>query len=273
MKIIDSFIFGFEYELDLLDLRLEYLNDTVDYFVLVEAKFTHLGDDKTAAFDENKSRFTKYLDKIIHVVLDKPTNILDSSLRGESTQAFWHNEIYHRNQILTGLNQLNLNDDDVVILSDIDEFPSIDAIRYYVDNNITDMNCAVEDMYYYYMNFKASYTWNGPQISRWSTYKKIDPQTVRKLRHSTTKIPVHGGWHFSYMGGADAILKKITSVSEHHAHKKFTDEKILEEFLDKNVLHFNNAQLSRVNIRAENNYPSNIVDRYSELLNKGLMKE
>lgn len=273
MKIIDSFIFGFEYELDLLDLRLEYLADTVDYFVLVEARFTHLGDDKPAFFDLNKDRFVNFSDKIIHVIVDEPDRKLSLEQRNAATGAFWYNEIHHRNKILEGLNSLNLNEDDIIVLSDSDEFPSKDAIEYYKNNNLQGMHCALQDMYYYYMNFKASYNWNGPQISRWSTYKEHEPQIIRKLRHSSPKIPAHGGWHFSYMGGADAILKKISSVSEHHAHKRFKDENILSEYLDKNVLHFNNAKLSKVDIFNESYYPQNIVTHYNELITKGFIKE
>lgn len=273
MKIIDSFIFGFEHELDMLDLRFEYLADTVDYFVLVEARFTHLGDKKPAYFELHKDRFEKYRDKIVHVVLDEPVMVLAAAERSGSTNAFWHNEIYHRNQIKQGLDSLGLADEDIVILSDSDEFPSIEAIKYYAENNVQGIACAVQDMYYYYMNFKASYTWNGPQISRWSTYQEHEPQIVRKLRHSAAKLPVRGGWHFSYMGGAEAVLKKITSVSEHHAHKKFKDENLLSEFLEKNVLHFNNAQLTKVNLASEANYPPNILAKFEQLVQKGFMKE
>ena len=39
MKIIDSFIFY--NELDLLNYRLSILNDYVDYFIIVESKYTY----------------------------------------------------------------------------------------------------------------------------------------------------------------------------------------------------------------------------------------
>ena len=41
MKIYDCFIFNDE--LDLLELRLKFLEDTVDYFVLVESERTLSG--------------------------------------------------------------------------------------------------------------------------------------------------------------------------------------------------------------------------------------
>ena len=53
-KIYDGFLFF--NELDLLDLRLNTLNDVVDYFVLVESSITHQGESKPFIFEENKQK-------------------------------------------------------------------------------------------------------------------------------------------------------------------------------------------------------------------------
>ena len=42
--IVDCFTFF--NELDLLEIRLKYLYDSVDYFIIVEADKTHNGEDK-----------------------------------------------------------------------------------------------------------------------------------------------------------------------------------------------------------------------------------
>ena len=44
MKIYDCFMY-FD-EDTILDLRLNYLNEFVDQFIIVESKFTHRGDRK-----------------------------------------------------------------------------------------------------------------------------------------------------------------------------------------------------------------------------------
>ena len=64
-KIYDGFLFF--NELDLLDLRLNTLNDVVDYFVLVESSITHQGESKPFIFEENKQKYQKFLEKIIHI--------------------------------------------------------------------------------------------------------------------------------------------------------------------------------------------------------------
>jgi beta-1,4-mannosyl-glycoprotein beta-1,4-N-acetylglucosaminyltransferase len=53
MKIIDSFIFF--NELELLNYRLEILNEYVDYFIIVESPYTFSGLTKPLYYFENKS--------------------------------------------------------------------------------------------------------------------------------------------------------------------------------------------------------------------------
>jgi hypothetical protein len=52
MKIIDCFTFY--NELDLLNYRLNILNNVVDYFIIVESTHTHVGKEKNLIYEENK---------------------------------------------------------------------------------------------------------------------------------------------------------------------------------------------------------------------------
>ena len=67
MKIYDCFMY-FDEEV-VAEVRLNTLNDYVDYFVIVESKFTHKGDKKKLRFDINK--FNQFKDKIIYLVYDQ----------------------------------------------------------------------------------------------------------------------------------------------------------------------------------------------------------
>ena len=72
MKIFDCFMY-FDEEI-VLDVRLNTLNDFVDYFVIVESKFTHRGEKRNLKF--NHEKFKKFKDKIIYLIYDKkPTQI------------------------------------------------------------------------------------------------------------------------------------------------------------------------------------------------------
>ena len=127
MKIVDSFMFGLEYELDILEWRLEYLNNFVSNFVIVEALFDQLGNPKPAYFLENKMRYKDYLNKVVHVLLKLPA----THVRGS-----WENENYQRNSITKGLEKISLEPSDLVLISDLDEFPNIRAVEFYIENQI-----------------------------------------------------------------------------------------------------------------------------------------
>ena len=78
MKIVDALTFN--KELDLLEGRLEYLYNHVDYFLIVESNYTHTGKEKPLYFAENASRFAKYADKILpcRLIVDKNYDFTDS---------------------------------------------------------------------------------------------------------------------------------------------------------------------------------------------------
>ena len=74
MKIFDCITY-YDEEL-LFDLRCHQLNNYVDYFVVVEAKFTHSGKKKKLNFNINN--FSKFKDKIIyHVIENEPEDIVE----------------------------------------------------------------------------------------------------------------------------------------------------------------------------------------------------
>ena len=68
MKIIDTFIFY--NEIELLTYRLSILNEYIDYFVLVEARYSFSGKPKELYYENNKDLFKKFNKKIIHIILD-----------------------------------------------------------------------------------------------------------------------------------------------------------------------------------------------------------
>ena len=80
MKIFDCFMY-FDEEI-VLDLRLNTLNEYVDYFVIVESSFTHKGDKRKLKFNHNK--FSKFKDKIIYLIYDKEPGGIEIIKENES---------------------------------------------------------------------------------------------------------------------------------------------------------------------------------------------
>ena len=66
MAIYDCFQF-FDEE-HILDLRLNILDEFVNFFVIVESTTDHKGNEKKLNFDLNK--FNKFKNKIIYIVVD-----------------------------------------------------------------------------------------------------------------------------------------------------------------------------------------------------------
>jgi beta-1,4-mannosyl-glycoprotein beta-1,4-N-acetylglucosaminyltransferase len=140
MKIFDCF--KFFNELELLHLRFMEYYDYVDYFVIVESTKSHTGKTKELIFQNNKHLFEKYLDKVVHVVVE--------DLPDYDINNIWIPENFQRNCIKRGLNGLAKNGDKIFI-SDCDEFWDVDIAKKYIDR---DSVTFYQELYYYYVNCK-----------------------------------------------------------------------------------------------------------------------
>lgn len=215
VKIVDAFIFN--NELDILEIRLEEMSPAVDWFVLVEGNRDFKGDPKPMEFDLAKERFAKFLPKIIHVkVEDYPENV-DA----------WAREAWTRNATLRGVKQVpGLATSDMVILSDVDEIIRCSVLEHIIkvekDESVPQFEVLKFDLSfrYYKLNCRAvSDGWGAPVATR--AYLFTDPQNTRHnnnpaIRWQYCITMPNAGWHFSYMGGVDAIIRKI----EQNAHQE-----------------------------------------------------
>jgi beta-1,4-mannosyl-glycoprotein beta-1,4-N-acetylglucosaminyltransferase len=133
MKIVDSFIFY--NELDILNYRLSILDDYVDYFVLVESRYTFAGDLKPLYYLENKDKFEKFNSKVIHIVVDLPFK--KPNINYNLNQQ-WENESHQRNCIEYGINMISnkLDNDDIILTSDVDEIPNPNVLINAKSNNL-----------------------------------------------------------------------------------------------------------------------------------------
>lgn len=253
MKVYDCFTFFNEFEL--LELRLETLWDLVDYFVIVEADKTHANEPKPFNFLARQKEFKKYFKKIRYV--------MDDSEVPFSGVGDWSIENNQRNNIIQGLG--DAEPDDLIFISDVDEIPNPKTIKTLLDSR-TDRTKDVEVVSYFFpeqydnrtlipfrcmiraiqlldycpvvckMRFHCYYfdwasfktDWEGTVIGK---FKFMDsPQFFRNQRRILPRI-VEGGWHFSYMGGADKVITKMNSIVE-GKELSVKDEK----FLDKNFV-------------------------------------
>tara|TARA_Y100001958_G_C21162071_1_gene495715 strand:- start:275 stop:1090 length:816 start_codon:yes stop_codon:yes gene_type:complete len=228
MRIYDCFSYWDE-DL-LLDLRLNILNDYVDYFVIVEGNKTWQNNFKKFRF--NIDNFKKFKKKIIYIQVDDMPD-------GDNP---WKRENYQRNCIERGLE--NSNKDDIVIISDLDEIPNPKAIKNF---NVKKRYAALKQNHYYYkLNLQAQINpfWIGSRICVKKYLKS--PQWLRDLKFKKrpfwridkfrlNNIIENGGWHFCNLKTPSELLYKYKNLCETNDKYVFK-EKISEEFLNENKI-------------------------------------
>ena len=231
MKIFDCFMY-FDEEI-VLDLRLNTLNDYVDYFVIVESSFTHKGEKRSLKF--NQQKFAKFKDKIIYIVYDRePKNIqkiYETDSEAGKNAKYIFNAAYRENGqrdfIEQGLTMAE--NDDLILISDVDEIPRLENLDLKkIKEKIILFR---QDMFYYKFNLKLpNLIWIGTKACK----KKdlISPQWLRnikdkkysffrfdvlfsKTKYSSIKFVEGGGWHFSNIKNAKEIEFKLKSYLHH----------------------------------------------------------
>jgi len=125
-------------ELEILELRLSELEETVDRFLVVEAPVTHAGLPKSLTFAENRDRFARWNDRVMRVVVEDMPKGPDP----------WGRERYQRNAIVRGLQDAAPTDG--VIIFDVDEIPKPSAIRRWSPD--VGLCCFEQLMCYYWIN-------------------------------------------------------------------------------------------------------------------------
>ena len=212
-KIYDCFMFNNEN--DLLNIRLNILNQYVDYFVIIESAETHSGLKKKLFFDVEK--FPEFKNKIIYGVIEKfPHNF-----------SAWEKENYQRNFISKFLKEAE--DDDFILISDLDEIPNLNNINF---KNFREKIIVFQQrLFFYKLNIgELTPSWHGSKCTKkkylknpqWlrnlKTYKRYKFYRLDKIFFSQTYehnfvIIKNAGWHFTWLGDINFIKSKLKSFA------------------------------------------------------------
>ena len=112
-----------------LDLRFNILNDYVDQFVVAEATKDHAGKDKKLNFNINN--FSKFKNKITYIVVyDMPMNL---KYYKKDWPVNHLRDQHQRNSLSKGYK--NCNDEDLIMISDIDQIPDPKKIKQFQIKN------------------------------------------------------------------------------------------------------------------------------------------
>lgn len=250
--VYDCFLFY--NELELLEIRLNELNSVVDKFVIVEATRTFQKQEKKLYYNDNKHLFEKFHKKIIHVVIDKYPTFF-TKFRVPSV---WDYDNYQKEQIIKGIEDCHPNDQ--IIVSDVDEIPRPELIEKLKTSS--DVKVFEQRFYNYFVNYLCTHFdnannpgmcqinknglgyWRGSVMLPYSKIKTIKKTRLIRTNHGEPTIIEDGGWHFSFLGGIDRVIKKLKSYTHPEVMDKYdTREKIEEairngEGMDSNFAHF-----------------------------------
>lgn len=236
IKVFDVFIFF--NELELLELRLNILDQYVDYFVIIESNKTFTGIEKPLFFQENKIMFEKWKDKIIYyTVYDMPNsnsdkncdqeilNMANNSYQVPKDQIHWLREFYQKEMMKKPLSN-KANDEDFCFISDIDEIWNPESIIDYSKNNIFKFK---QSVYTYFINNRSSEHWYGTFATKYKNIKNNSITDLDSISLTSYVYIKNGGWHFTNMGGVDKIKQKINS----YGHQEFNNQEILSQIENK----------------------------------------
>jgi len=197
----------------------------------------------------------------------------------------YRRENFQRNCISRGIK--NAKDDDLIIISDLDEIPNPNLIN----NFKVSMRYAVfkQKHFYYKINLlsKNNPSWLGSRICVKKYLKS--PQWLRSLKFKKrpfwridkfrlNNIVENGGWHFCNLKTASELLYKYQNLCETNDQYVF-NEKISDEFLDENKIKEKIEQrldlLGRKEkfkvVEIDNNFPKFLLEnlsKYSDWISK-----
>lgn len=241
-QLLDVFLFY--NELDLLKARLEYLGPIVDYFVISEANVDFSGREKDFLLSKDLIKALPFGEKVVYhrEYLDlQSISWLFKKLkyRNRKNRFLWKIQDVQRNSTLKPLKKFNASD--IIIFSDLDEFPSETAIdegirllQAYEEIKKPHAYSLDQTFYYYNLNNAAPEDkFYGSVITTLENLRSYLPHKFRSDKNDLRHI-AKGGWHFSYFMDEEKILNKIYAISDVEnlsAYKNITTAEIQQKII------------------------------------------
>jgi len=216
-RVVDVFTYNGE---PIVERRLRYLNDAVDCFVIIEARYTYSGVRKPTLFVEtHRAVFEPYMHKIHFLILDsfptmQPewTELKQPWVRDNAEH--WWREGVQRDAALPLLSGMHLQQPILALVCDSDEIPSLEAISALVEcyEDVCRRPAVHLAMALHYYDFE----WTLPEV--WTRAFAIagnhlgDSLTHIRQGSASSVLP-DAGWHCSFFMSPEDVARKIRSFS------------------------------------------------------------
>jgi hypothetical protein len=220
-------------EKDLWDLHYNVLKDVVDEFIVIQFDKTFSGKDRGIHIPD----LTKYpkANFLIHheELYGKYAELAESSPNTVGA-AHWKREFMQKESIKDALEYLKVKDDDTVFIGDVDEIwnprsvVNSDGKPGKLPGRVWKLGLKV---YTYWLNNRSSEKFNGTLWTEWGTIKNLCLNHLRGATYPDPVVwfPVEMGWHFTSMGGADNVRKKLT---DSYTQESYATDAVLTSLSD-----------------------------------------
>lgn len=221
MAVID--LFSYCGEADVLELRLNILYEHVDQFIICEGDETTAGVRKVRYFESQEERFKPWLHKIKYHIMSP---FSDPLLQAYSQvylpipieQHWWHREFIQKESMRFALT--HLRDSDRVYVGDVDEIWDPSVVLPPGRSELEQL------VYTYHLDNRSSEYWTGTSVMDYADIKRDTLDNLRaydERRRHMWAPKIKSGWHFTNIGGAEFVKRKIRS----YAHQEFNHPQIL----------------------------------------------
>lgn len=218
-------IVSYNGEADVLELRFQILDKAVDQFIVCEGDETTAGTPKVRHFEAQQDRFSRWLPKIKYHIMSPYMDPILTSFAANNLpipvdQHWWHREFIQKESMRYALT--HLRDDDRVFIGDADEIWDPTLVyppgRWELEQTV----------YTYWLDNKSSEYWTGTSVMDYGNIKLQTLDSLRaydKAREFMWAPKMKSGWHFTNLGGAEFVKRKIRS----YAHQEFNNPQILAQ--------------------------------------------
>ena len=220
-------------EIEILHIRLDILYDYVDHFIICESKKSHSGKvvKDEYNFIKHKSKFQKYLDKIIFLKIHDELFTKGDTSKNVNVND-WPNENLQRKYLYNEIKKFP--NDSLVSISDVDEIWDPSKLKQIIENVKKYKICGIEQyLFYYYLNCIKSQIWRGTYFILKGDCEY--PDILQYIRNNRERLPIYitnGGWHFSWIGDENKIKEKFNCIAEHDLIENYSNEKNINICVD-----------------------------------------
>jgi beta-1,4-mannosyl-glycoprotein beta-1,4-N-acetylglucosaminyltransferase len=221
-KVLDAFLFY--NELDLLKVRLAYLGEHVDQFIITEANIDFACKPKPFLLNAELIRSLPFSEKIVYhqefINLDSfAWQYKRFRYQNRKSKFLWKIQDAQRNSLLKPLR--NYSQNDIVIFSDLDELPAIPALYEAIQvlnlksSKSDRLALSLQQLFFYFNVNSCAHEdlFYGSVIAKNAAFFHLKPHKLRADKNDLHHID-SGGWHFSYFMDEEKIINKVLAISD-----------------------------------------------------------